>query len=78
MGRQKDGRVAFVGGNQKRQTRRDRAKPMHRSVTNRAKLRKARLTKGGSQTPQRLIDAIADSVDAIGSVVNVHARSAAS
>lgn len=78
VGRQKDGRVAFVVGNRGHQTRRDRAAPVHRSVTNRAKLRKARLTRGGSQTPQRLIDAIADSVDAIGSVVNVHARSAAS
>jgi len=72
VGRQTDGRVAFVVGNRESRTRRDRAQSVHRSVTNRAKLRKARLTKGGSHTPQRLIDAIADSVDAIGSVVNVH------
>lgn len=75
VGRQKDGRVAFVVGNREYRTRRHQAKPIHQSVTNRAKLRKARLTKGGSQTPQRLIDAIADSVDAIGSVVNVHSSS---
>jgi hypothetical protein len=77
VGRQSDGRVAFVVGDQGRRTRTNRSGPQHRSVTNRTKLRKARLTKGGSQTPQRLIDVIADSVDSIGSVVNVHSRAPA-
>ena len=68
VGRKDNGRVAFVVGNQG--TRRaTRAKRGQRSVTNRAKLRKARLLKGGNNAPQHLVDVIAESVDVIGDVV---------
>ena len=71
VGRKDNGRVAFVVGG--RGTRRaDRSNHGQRSVTNRAKLRKARLLKGGNKAPQRLVDVIAESVDIIGDVVRPH------
>jgi len=71
VGRKDDGRVAFVvGGQGTRRT--ERVKHGQRSVTNRAKLRKSRLLKGGNKAPQRLVDVIAESVDIIGDVVRPH------
>lgn len=71
VGRKDNGRVAFVvGGGGTR--RADRTKRDQRSVTNRAKLRKARLLKGGNKAPQRLVDVIAESIDIIGDVVRPH------
>jgi len=68
VGRKENGRVAFVVGGQ--ETRRiDRNTRGQRSVTSRAKLRKARLLRGGNNTPQRLVDVIAESVEIIGDVV---------
>lgn len=68
VGRKYNGRVAFVvGGQGTRRT--ERPNDGQRSVTNRAKLRKARLLKGGNKAPQRLVDVIAESVDIIGDVV---------
>lgn len=68
VGRKENGRVAFVVGGQG--TRRaDRTKQGQRSITNRAKLRKARLLRGGNNAPQRLVDIIAESVNIIGDVV---------
>jgi len=68
VGRKDNGRVAFVVGSHgtRRNSRHQRGQ---RSVTNRAKLRKARLLKGGNRAPQHLVDVIAESVDIIGDVV---------
>ena len=75
VGRKQSGRVAFVvGGPQGTHTRRHsaRSSTKNRSITNRAKLRTARLLQCGSKTPQGLIDMMANSVESIGQVVNVH------
>ena len=73
VGRQRDGRVAFVVGThpQSHTRRRITKSPSgQRNITNRARLRKARLLYGSSSsTPQRLIDVMADSVQSIGAVV---------
>lgn len=68
VGRQRSGKVAFVIGNATRSTKRRQAKGGRRSVTNRARLRRAHLLKGGSNIPQRLVEEMARSVDAIGEV----------
>ena len=72
VGRKDNGRVAFVVGGGGGTRRTERTKRSQRSVTNRAKLRKARLLKGGNKAPQRLVDVIAESVDIIGDVVRPH------
>lgn len=72
VGRKDNGRVAFVVGGGGGTRRAERTKRGQRSVTNRAKLRKARLLKGGNKAPQRLVDVIAESVDIIGDVVRPH------
>ena len=70
VGRQRSGKVAFVIGNSTRSSKRHNTKASgeRRSVTNRARLRRAHLLKGGSNTPQRLVEVMAHSVDAIGEV----------
>lgn len=68
VGRQRSGKVAFVIGNGTRSNKRDQIKGGRRSVTNRARLRKAHLLRGGSNTPQRLVEEMARSVDIIGEV----------
>lgn len=71
VGRQRNGRVAFVIGDGANKTRRRTANApsQRRSITSRAKLRKAHLLRGGSNTPQRLVDVMVRSVESIGDVV---------
>jgi len=69
VGRQRSGKVAFVIGNTTRSSKHPKAgKSGRRSVTNRARLRRAHLLRGGSNTPQRLIEEMARSIEVIGEV----------